>query len=132
MAYLISQLRIRFWQNLLRHKTCPHFKPRRTNPDLEFSPLTTLPVSTKIGHLRNNSQYESPILCQLLDLISPAKINISDPRFEWYDPWDMANRKSVPGFLPFELHKVGIFWNLHQPLGWWKLGDRGGNPSKNL
>ena len=35
--------------------------------------------------------YESPILGQLLDLISPAKINISEPRFESYDPWDMAN-----------------------------------------
>ena len=32
-----------------------------------------------------------PILGQLLDLISPAKIDISDPRFESYDPWDMAN-----------------------------------------
>jgi hypothetical protein len=35
--------------------------------------------------------YESPILGQLLDLISPPKINISEPRFESYDPWDMAN-----------------------------------------
>jgi hypothetical protein len=30
-------------------------------------------------------------LGQLLDLISPTKINISEPRLESYDPWDMAN-----------------------------------------
>ena len=30
--------------------------------------------------------YESLILGQLLDLISPAKINLFDPRFESYDP----------------------------------------------
>ena len=35
--------------------------------------------------------YESPILGHFLDLISPPKINISEPRFELYDPWDMAN-----------------------------------------
>ena len=35
--------------------------------------------------------YESPILGQLLNLISPPKINISEPRFKSYDPWDMAN-----------------------------------------
>ena len=35
--------------------------------------------------------YVPPILGQLLDLISPAKINISEPRLESYDPWDMAN-----------------------------------------
>jgi hypothetical protein len=34
---------------------------------------------------------ESPILGQLLDLISPAKINLFEPRFKSYDPWDMAN-----------------------------------------
>ena len=38
-----------------------------------------------------NLPYESPILSQLLDLISPPEINISEPRFESYDPWDMAN-----------------------------------------
>ena len=32
-----------------------------------------------------------PILGQILDLISPAKINISEPRFKSYNPWDMAN-----------------------------------------
>ena len=31
------------------------------------------------------------IVGQLLDLISPAKINLFDPRFKSYDPWDMAN-----------------------------------------
>ena len=31
------------------------------------------------------------ILGQLLDLISLANINISEPRFESYDPWDMTN-----------------------------------------
>ena len=35
--------------------------------------------------------YESPILRQILDLISPAKINLFEPRFELYDLWDMAN-----------------------------------------
>ena len=35
--------------------------------------------------------YVPPILGQLLDLISPPKINISEPRFKSYDPWDMAN-----------------------------------------
>ena len=35
--------------------------------------------------------YESPILGQLLDLISLAKINLFEPRFKSYDPWDMAN-----------------------------------------
>ena len=35
--------------------------------------------------------YESPILGQLLDLISPTKINLFEPRFKSYDPWDMAN-----------------------------------------
>jgi hypothetical protein len=30
--------------------------------------------------------YVPPILGQLLDLISPAKINISEPRFKSYDP----------------------------------------------
>ena len=35
--------------------------------------------------------YVPPILGQLLDLISPTKINISEPRLESYDPWDMAN-----------------------------------------
>ena len=33
--------------------------------------------------------YVPPILGQVLDLISPPKINIS--RFKSYDPWDMAN-----------------------------------------
>ena len=31
--------------------------------------------------------YESPILGQLLDLLS--KINLFEPRFEFFDPWDM-------------------------------------------
>ena len=35
--------------------------------------------------------YESPIFGQLLDLISPAKINLCEPRFKSYDPWDMVN-----------------------------------------
>ena len=28
---------------------------------------------------------------QILDLISPTKIDISEPRFKSYDPWDMEN-----------------------------------------
>jgi hypothetical protein len=40
---------------------------------------------------QNYEPYESPILGQILDLISLAKINISEPRFESYDPCDMAN-----------------------------------------
>ena len=35
--------------------------------------------------------YESPILSQLLDLISQAKIIIFEPIFKSYDPWDTAN-----------------------------------------
>ena len=35
--------------------------------------------------------YESPILGQILDLISTAKINISESKFKSYDLWDMAN-----------------------------------------
>ena len=34
--------------------------------------------------------YESPILGQLLNLISLDRINLFEPRFEFYDPWDMA------------------------------------------
>ena len=34
--------------------------------------------------------YVPPILGQLLDLISPPKINISEPRFGLYDSWDLA------------------------------------------
>ena len=47
---------------------------------------------TKIA-LRNKSSfmYVLPILGQFLDLISLIKINISEPRFKSYDPWDMAN-----------------------------------------
>jgi hypothetical protein len=35
--------------------------------------------------------HESPILGQLIDLISPTKINLFKTRFKSYDPWDMAN-----------------------------------------
>ena len=35
--------------------------------------------------------YVPLILGQLLDLISLSTINISEPRFKSYDPWDMAN-----------------------------------------
>ena len=38
-----------------------------------------------------NLLYESPILGQLLDLISRAKINLFDFRFKSYDPYDMEN-----------------------------------------
>ena len=34
--------------------------------------------------------YESPILGQLLDLISPARVNIFEPRLKSYDPWGMV------------------------------------------
>ena len=37
---------------------------------------------------------QSPILGQLLDLISPAKINRFEPKFESYGQWDMANAKA--------------------------------------
>ena len=55
--------------------------------------------------------YESPILGQLLDLISPAKINFFEPRFESYDPYDMANPKMKD--RTFQL----FFQNLY--LGTW-------------
>ena len=35
--------------------------------------------------------YVPPILGQLLDLISPTKINLFDPRFKSYNPYDIAN-----------------------------------------
>ena len=35
--------------------------------------------------------YESPILGQLLDLISQAKINFFESIFKSYDPYSMAN-----------------------------------------
>ena len=35
--------------------------------------------------------YVPPILGQLLNLISPTKINLCEPRFKSYDPRDMAN-----------------------------------------
>jgi hypothetical protein len=35
------------------------------------------------------SEHVPPILGQLLDLISPTKINISEPRLESYDPWNI-------------------------------------------
>ena len=31
------------------------------------------------------------VLGQLIDLKSPAKINLFETRFKSYDPWDMAN-----------------------------------------
>jgi hypothetical protein len=53
------------------------------------------PKGEKNGHQRwpylRVIPYVPLILGQLLDLISPTKINISEPRLELYDPWDMAN-----------------------------------------
>ena len=40
--------------------------------------------------IHTNVPYESPILGQLLNLISLDRINLFEPRFEFYDPWDMA------------------------------------------
>ena len=40
---------------------------------------------------RQKIPYESPILGQPLNLISPPKINLFEPRFKSYDPYDMAN-----------------------------------------
>ena len=34
--------------------------------------------------------YKSLILGQLIDLISPAKINLFKTRFKSYDPWELA------------------------------------------
>ena len=45
---------------------------------------------TMINYL-TNVPYESLILVQLLDLISPVKINLFDPRFKSYDPYNMEN-----------------------------------------
>ena len=39
---------------------------------------------------RKSVPYESPVLGQLLDLISLSKINLFEPIFESYDPWNMA------------------------------------------
>jgi hypothetical protein len=51
--------------------------------------------------------YESPIVGQLLDLISPATINLFEPRFKSYDPSDMAN--CLLWFYS-RILKVGIFY----------------------
>ena len=48
---------------------------------------TVIADSSQVHHI----PYESPILGQLLNLKSPPKINISDPRFKSCDPWNMAN-----------------------------------------
>ena len=49
-------------------------------------------ISRIRDHFQNRMvPYVPPILGQLLDLISATKINISEPRFESYDPWDMVN-----------------------------------------
>ena len=59
---------------------------------MEQKPLKTSLLSEYSRKLVSNDiPYESPILGQLLDLISPAKINLFEPRFEFYDPWDMAS-----------------------------------------
>ena len=50
-----------------------------------------LPKRTAVRQNFDHLPYVPPILGRLLDLISPAKINISEPRLESYDPWDMAN-----------------------------------------
>ena len=41
--------------------------------------------------------YKSPILGQLLDLISPTEIGRFEPKFESYDQWNMANSKGING-----------------------------------
>ena len=46
---------------------------------------------TSIFQLVSFVPYESPILGQILDLISPPKITISETRFGLYEPWDLAN-----------------------------------------
>ena len=50
--------------------------------------------------------YVPPILSQLLDLISPTKINISEPRFESYIPWDMAN--CLPWYNTYKLSVLNV------------------------
>ena len=54
-----------------------------------FSVLPDFFLHLKISY--DHLLYESLILGQLLDITSPAKISIYDPRFKPYDPWDMAN-----------------------------------------
>ena len=46
---------------------------------------------TSIFQLVSFVPYESPILGQILDLISPPKLNLFETRFEFYDPWDMVS-----------------------------------------
>ena len=49
-----------------------------------------LNMNLRIFSMKYYLPYESPILSQLLNLISLDKANFFEPRFESYDPWDMA------------------------------------------
>ena len=55
-------------------------------PNVTYTILVWLISHTNIPIL-----YKSPILGKILDLISPDKINLFEPRFKSYDPWNMAN-----------------------------------------
>ena len=50
-----------------------------------------LHISIDCISARQYIPYESPILGQLLDLISLAKINLFEPKLESYNPYNMAN-----------------------------------------
>ena len=86
--------------------TPPNPRPGRGRPPIMHSTILRDIIDAKHYSLLRGSEgstnrliqfaklyvpYVPPILDQLLDLISLAKINISEPRFESYDPWDMAN-----------------------------------------
>ena len=72
-------------------KTMNHLDYRTTNPDEVFFKDFPFGPIGQIGRINFEVPYESPILGQLLDLISLAEINLFEPRFKSYDPWDMAN-----------------------------------------
>ena len=85
----IKILAIVFLQEKGRVRTSlPHSVGGRNNDPFSF--MTENYVKQGFV-LARNIPYESPILGQILDLISPAKFNLLHPRFKSYDPWDMAN-----------------------------------------
>ena len=55
-------------------------------------------LGTNSPHYRNNifKQATIPflILGHFFDLIFPTKINLFEPRLEFYDPWEIANSRS--------------------------------------
>ena len=77
LLYLGSLVHKRVWANFKITKYGSRF------------PSTGLSSLVRVNY--KQLPYESPILGQLLSLISPAKIHLFGTRFKPYDPWDKAN-----------------------------------------